>query len=129
MRVVGIDLGRARIGLAVGLADARIATPRPPLSATGALARDAQALDSFARAEQAEYLILGEPKPGSRPHALLAEHLRAKGWLVDLVDETLTSHDGELTMSQAGLKASERRRRSDGEAACRILERWFEARS
>jgi RNase H-fold protein (predicted Holliday junction resolvase) len=45
---------------------------------------------------------------------------------VDYVDESYTSSDAERDMAEAGLKGSARRKRSDAEAACRILERFFE---
>lgn len=50
----------------------------------------------------------------------------AKELPVHTVDEFNTSHEAETAMVDAGLSGSQRRKASDGEAACRILERYFE---
>ena len=133
MRLLGIDFGFKRIGLAIGETDIRLASPRPAMAASGALKRDAEALNQMARKEQAQAVVLGytlgdEGEDGrmARIVRTLKEHLEALGHVVHLVDESLTSVEAESAMIDAGLKASERRKRRDGEAACRILERYME---
>lgn len=132
MRLLGVDFGFRRIGLAVGETDARLASPRPNLAASGALKRDADTLVQFARREQAQAIVLGYPlgdegEDGrmARIARTLKEHLEALGMIVHLVDESLSSVEAETAMFEAGLKASERKKRRDGEAACRILERYM----
>ncbi len=131
-RLVAIDLGRARIGLAVGESNVRIVSPRSPLRPTGTLAKDADLISTFAKKEEAAKLIVGAPfgpdggeTPGSRAAKRLAELLGERGWDVEIVDETSTSAEAEEAMRDAGLKGSQRRKASDGEAACRIMERFF----
>lgn len=133
MRLLGVDFGFKRIGLAIGETDARIATPRPAMAASGALKRDAEALNLLARREQAKAIVLGYPlgdegETGrmARIARTLKEHLEALGHQVHLVDESLTSVEAESAMLEAGLKASERKKARDGEAACRILERYMD---
>lgn len=131
MRVLGVDLGLKRIGLAVGEVEAAIATPRPVLQASGKLVDDALAIADLARQEEAERVIVGVPEgvEGSRSERaarLLADRLREAGLDVLLVDESLTSVEASAAMTEAGLSVAERRRRVDSEAACRILERYFE---
>ncbi|MGV3615600.1 MAG: Holliday junction resolvase RuvX [Fimbriimonas sp.] len=132
MRLLGIDFGFKRIGLAVAESEAGFATPRLPFAASGALKRDADALHQLARKEGADAIVLGYPlgdegEAGrmARIVRTLKEHLEALGNQVHLVDESLSSVEAEGVMLEAGLKASERKKRRDGEAACRILERFM----
>jgi putative Holliday junction resolvase len=130
MRVLGVDLGKARIGLAVGESEAGIASPRAALSAIGTLEKDAQAVAAFARRERAEAIVVGVPESEDGRMAAVCRRfgtlLRSMGFVVYEVDESLTSVEAESAMAEAGLKASERRKKRDGEAACRILLRWME---
>jgi putative Holliday junction resolvase len=133
MRLLGVDFGFKRIGVAVGETDVRLASPRPALAASGTLKRDAEALNQLARKEQTQAIVLGYPlgdegEDGrmARVATQLKGHLEALGHAVHLVDESMTSVEADNAMFAAGLKASERRKRRDGEAACRILERYME---
>ena len=129
---MAVDFGGAKIGLAVGDTSTGVASPRPNLAASGTLATDARAIDAKARSEEAQLVILGLPLDASgetkmsrvcrQLGALVAGH----GLTVDYVDESLTSHGAETDMLAAGLKGSQRRKLVDGEAACRILERYLE---
>jgi len=128
---MGIDWGGKRIGVAVGDRTSGLARACPALAASGKLTVDATALDRLARREEVDALVVGLPlNPGGDDHMAriteqLADRLRILGWRVDLVDESLTSEESHAAMREADLTAAERRRRVDGEAACRILERWF----
>ena len=120
------------MGRAVGEDSRQVASPRPPLAATGKLARDASALVNWARQEEAETLVLGLPlQPGGADSKMsavcrkLGALIEGHGLKVLYVDESMTSVEAETAMVEAGLKGSERRGASDGEAACRILERFF----
>jgi putative Holliday junction resolvase len=127
MRLLAIDLGRARIGLAVGDPAIGLPTALPALAATGTLAKDAQALEDLLRRHQAEGVILGMPEPQSpvaRAAHKLGVLLSARGWPVHFVDESLTTVEADAAMAGSELTAAQRRRRRDGEAACRIWERY-----
>lgn len=133
MRLLGVDFGFKRIGLAVGDSETGFTTPCLPLPAAGALKRDAEAIHQQARKEQANAIVLGYPlgdegEAGrmARIARTLKEHLEALGHQVHLVDESLTSVEAESAMLEAGLKASVRKKHRDGEAACRILERYMD---
>ena len=131
MRVLAIDFGGKRIGVAVGESDHRVASPRPNLQASGTLARDAQAIRAVMEKERADLVVVGLPTDVegetrmSQVCRRLGQSLEALGVRVVLVDESQTSAEAERDMADAGLKGSERRHRSDAEAACRILERYF----
>lgn len=134
MRLLGVDFGFKRIGLAVAETDVRIASPRPGMAASGTLRKDAETICRFAKSEEAQEVVLGYPlgdegEAGrmARIARTLAGHLEQLGCRVHLVDESLTSVQAESTMAEAGMKASDRRKRRDSEAACLILERFMEA--
>lgn len=132
MRALGIDFGGKRIGVAVGEAGTGVVSPRPNLAASGTLSKDAETITKLAKAERADAVVIGLPldEQGetkmSRVCRRLGEQIVALGVEVNYVDEAMTSATAERDMTEAGLKASERRKRSDAEAACRILERFFE---
>lgn len=130
MRVIGVDLGKARIGLAVGEVEHGVATPRPNMSASGSLKRDAQALGDMAIREQADGFVVGVPTHEddrmARACRLLAELLATSGFRVFEVDESFSTHEAETALRQTDLKASGRRKLRDGEAARIILERFFD---
>lgn len=132
MRVIAVDFGGKRIGIAVGETEHGIASPRPNIAASGTLAKDAMAIATISEKEQAELVVVGLPldEDGetkmSKVCRKLGGEIERLGLAVQYVDESMTSAEAERDMVDAGLKGSERRSRSDAEAACRILERFFE---
>ncbi len=130
MRWLGIDFGKTRIGLAVMESEFGVATARTPLLATGTLRKDADLIDELAKREGVDALILGIPLEygedgkSAKIIRMLGQLLVDRGWEVDFVDESMTSHESEAAMAELGMKASEQRARVDGESACRILERY-----
>jgi putative Holliday junction resolvase len=136
MRLLGIDFGFKRIGVAVAETEVGIVTPRSPMAASGTLKKDAEAIATLARREEACAVVLGLPVEESgeegrmaRICRTLAEHLAGNGILVHLVDESMTSVQADGTLRQEGLKASQRRKLRDGEAAALILERYLDAQT
>jgi len=133
MRLLGVDFGFKRIGLAIAESDFGIITPKPAIPATGTLRIDADNLESSFKKEGAELLVLGLPleEDGSagkmaRVCQTVAGLLRAKGIAVELVDERYSSVEAEAALRVEDLKASERRKLRDGEAAGILLERYLE---
>ena len=132
MRVVAVDFGGRRIGVAVGESGTGVASPRRDIEASGTLANDAAAIKKVVEAEGAALVVVGLPLDAegetrmSRVCKKLGDAIAALGVPVEFVDEAYTSAEAERAMAEAGLKGSERRKRSDAEAACRILERFFE---
>ena len=61
MRALGVDFGGKRIGIAVAEVEARVASPRAAISASGALRRDAALISEICKKEQAEIIVVGEP--------------------------------------------------------------------
>ncbi|MBS1714092.1 MAG: Holliday junction resolvase RuvX [Armatimonadetes bacterium] len=133
MRIVGIDFGGARIGVAVGESGVGLVSPRKPLEASGTLKTDARHIVELAAQEEAGTVVVGLPlvegeeTKMSRVCRALGAEIAALGTTVAFCDESWTSHEAETAMFEVGLKGSERRKKSDGEAACRIVERYLEA--
>jgi putative holliday junction resolvase len=132
MRLLGVDFGFKRIGLAVMSTDSKLPALRQPIEAAGSLRRDAERLADIARREAAEAVVIGLPLETDGQEGRMARvcrslgvELEKAGLEVFMVDETLTSVAAEEAMIASGLKASERRKRRDGEAAARILERYL----
>lgn len=126
--MLGVDFGSKRIGIAVGESGFGIVSPRPTVAASGTLAKDAAAIADLAKREQVERIVVGIPVNPEDPRmekicGRLADEIRTLGFEVDTVDETMTSVQAETFMGD--LKGSQVRKRKDGEAACRIVERYF----
>ncbi|MBX3095284.1 MAG: Holliday junction resolvase RuvX [Fimbriimonadaceae bacterium] len=130
MRLVGVDFGGARIGLATMESEFAVGRTLPFLPATGTLAKDAAAIHAIAKAEGANEVVIGVPliegaeTKMSRICRMLGDELKDLGWAVHYCDESLTSVGAESELLAAGLKASQIKRSIDSEAALRILERF-----
>jgi putative holliday junction resolvase len=133
LRVLGVDFGGKRIGIALGESEGAITTARPPIDASGKLAADAEKIAGIAKREGADAVVVGLPLQEEQEAKLaricemLAERIRERGVTVFLVNEALTSVEADANLLAAGLKASTRRKLRDGEAARLILERFFDA--
>lgn len=134
-RILALDLGDARVGVA--LSDALGLTARPyatlPFRGEKALAREIAAL---VRAEDAAEVLVGHPvgprgAPTARSEAAerFARRLEpAVRRPVRLVDERLSTVQAEENLRRAGLGARERRERIDQESACVLLQEELDRR-
>jgi putative Holliday junction resolvase len=133
MRLVGIDFGGTRIGVAVTDTKPGIPSARPHLKASGKLSTDAAAIAQIVRKEEADAVVLGLPLDKGEETKMskicrkLGAEIEARGVVLFVVDEALTSVEAESDLSGMGLKASQVRKQVDGEAAVRILLRHLEA--
>lgn len=133
MRLLGVDFGFKRIGLAIAESEFGVVTPRPALAASGTLKLDAANIEATFRRESADKVVLGLPieEDGNlgkmaRVCQTVAGLLRDKGIEVDFVDERYSSLEAESVLRHEDLKASQRRKLRDGEAAGILLERYLE---
>ena len=132
MRLLGIDFGFARIGVAVTDDAVGLPTALPALSASGKLKVDAGAIALLAKRQETPTVVLGLPleygEEGKMARVMrqLGGHLSTSGLVVEYVDETLTSVEAEDALRGTDMKASQRKKLRDGEAACRILERYLD---
>ncbi len=132
MRLLGIDFGFKRIGIAIAETEVGIVTPRPPMAASGTLKTDAAEIAKVAKREEAAAVVLGLPIEESGEEGRMAricrtlgDHIVGNGVPVYFVDESMTSVQADSLLREDGLKASQRRKLKDGEAAALILERYL----
>jgi len=130
LRVLGVDFGTKRIGIAVGDSELGIASARSTFPASGSLAKDADAIQKLAKQEGAEAVVVGvplNPEGSDRMHQVclqLAGRIEQLGFQVFTVDERLSSFEGEENLKTV-FRPSAARRHIDAEAARLILERFF----
>ncbi len=136
MRYLGIDLGRATIGLALADDVLRTATPLHTVrrsSEAGDLEELRRAVDEY----EVQRVIVGLPlnMDGSEgPAARLARTWAARletslGLPVDLRDERLSTFEAEQRLRGRGLSARDQRSVIDAEAAAVILQAWLDERT
>jgi len=138
VRVLGIDYGERRIGLAVSDPTGTLASPlttlvyrtgkRPPLGE----------IERLAREKEVERLVMGLPLDlsGEETDRCLAvrqmgeDLARRLSIPVDYVDERMSSVRAQRAIRSSGLPRSERERkdRVDAAAAAFILQDWLDRR-
>lgn len=134
MRYLGIDLGRARIGLALADEVLRTARPHATVHRRGDAA-DLEAIAEVAREYEVTLAVLGLPlnMDGSEgDSARFARGFAAKlgaalGVPVALQDERLSTFEAEGRLRARGVKARDQRGLIDAEAAAVILQAWLDA--
>lgn len=135
-RVLALDLGTKRIGVAVSDPDGRVATPIEVVHRSGDRARDHRAIAELVREWEAERVVVGLPlslsgKMGPAATAAVAEAGELAvvvGVPVETSDERLTTVTADRTLMAMNLKADARRRVVDKVAAAVILQTWLDAR-
>jgi putative holliday junction resolvase len=138
-RVLGVDLGARRLGLACSDAACTLASPLKVLERSGDRTRDHAAIVDAARDAEVERIVVGLPRSlnGSEGPAAKAVHLEAdelqlvagNAVVIELHDERLTTVIAERRLADAGIKGRARRRVVDAAAATEILQSWIEAQS
>lgn len=139
-RVLGVDLGSRRIGLALSDATGVVAGPLSVLQRTGDRAADHVAILRVAAENEAELIVVGIPlslatgRPGPAAEAMLAEVAeladRAAGQkppvAVDTCDERFTTVTAQRSLATGGVRAKDRRALVDKVAAAVMLQSWLD---
>lgn len=128
-RILAIDYGERRIGLAISDPTATIAQPLPTLvRRAGKRPPIAQIVDIIATNEVIEAVVglplplSGEDSDWTREVREFAAKLQARAAIpVQLLDERLTSVRAERAVRELGLKKSEREQKERIDAAAAIL--------
>lgn len=136
-RVLGIDLGGKRVGVAVTDGDQRLATPATTLVRTGDRERDRRELVALVEVYEAVGLVFGLPLSLSGAEGPAAAGARAEAEEiaalvavpVDLVDERLTTVEAAASLHAAGRPARRQRSVIDQTAAAVLLQSWLERRA
>lgn len=130
--ILGLDLGQARIGVAVSDPDRRMAVPIGTIR-TGAPA-DLKAIAALAKEHAVTEMVVGHPlhmsgEAGAAAHHAerFAEALRGfLGLPVHLQDERLTTVEAERKLAGAGVRGRARRAVVDESAAALILQAFLD---
>ena len=136
-RVLGVDLGSRRIGLALSDPTRTVASPHAVLTRSGDDARDRDAIVDAARDADAATIVVGLPlslsgRKGPAARAALAEveALRAVAAPagIDVVthDERLTTVTAERSLIEGGVRRDARRQVVDKVAAAVMLQAWLD---
>lgn len=135
MRYLGIDLGRATVGLALADDVLRTATPLHTIRRSGE-ASDLEALRRVVEEYEVETVIVGLPLnmdgtegPSARLARTWAKRLEGTlGLPIELRDERLSTFEAEQRLRERGLTARDQRAVIDAEAAAVILQSWLDER-
>jgi putative Holliday junction resolvase len=135
VRLLGLDIGERRIGVAVSDPTGAVATPLVVLDSRDVL-RDPTPLARLVEDYEAEGVIVGLPltMAGEEgPQAVevrrYADALASRlGVPVTLWDERLTSVQARRSLAEAGLDEREQRKAVDMVAASLILQNYLDAR-
>jgi len=134
-RVLAIDLGTRRIGVALSDPTGTIASPLETLSVTGPRRAVEQVAD-LCRRHGVAAVVVGWPRnmdgsrgPAAKEAEAFAERLRpAAAVPVELWDERLSTAAAERALIDADVRRDERRRSRDRVAAAVILQGYLDAR-
>ena len=133
-RLLGVDYGDVRVGLAVSDPDRKIAFPLATYERQGR-ERDAEHFRALVREEQVGALVVGLPVHLDGREGAKAEGARAFGaWLggvtglpVAYFDERFTTVEAEAALWAAGLTHKKRKARRDRVAAQILLQAYLDA--
>jgi putative Holliday junction resolvase len=132
-RIVALDHGSRRIGVAVGETETGMAFARPAIRRRS-VAVDIDTISTIVRDEEAELVLLGLPlnMDGSEgPQAAAArdfgERLAAIGLTIAFADERLTSWQAEEQLASEGRRPSRQSGELDSAAARLILQEYLDA--
>ena len=135
-RILGLDLGARRIGVALSDPTGTIALPLLVLVHTDRR-RDLAAIAKLAASHDVTRIVVGWPRnmdgtrgPAARRAEAFASALRPlAGVPIDLWDERLTTVEAERTLRETRMRRTRRRAGRDRVAAALILQGYLAARS
>jgi putative Holliday junction resolvase len=135
MRVLGLDLGSKRIGVALSDPSGVIASPLTTIERRGG-ERDLAAVGALVREHEVSEIVVGLPlhMDGRRgPEAEAAQRFAralatAVGVPVDTFDERWTTVEADRALRESGRKGAKRRAVIDAVAASILLRTWLDRR-
>ncbi len=134
MRVLALDLGSKRIGVAVSDRSGTIATPLTVVARSGDVARDHARIAALVAEEEAVRVVVGLPLSldGSLGPAAKAARSEAEALAqvvpvpVESFDERLTTVTAERALMEANMRGQDRRQVVDKVAAAVMLQAWLD---
>lgn len=128
MKLLGIDYGLKKIGLALGDTESKLAEPLAVIKVSGQTADMAKKIAKITKGQIIEKIIIGLPESGliDKIKEFGGELVKITGLPVIYQDEVLTTKEAIVKMIQAGKKKKKRQRQEDAVAAAILLENYFE---
>ena len=134
MRILAIDYGSQRIGLALGDPTGTLARPLPfvPAKADAKLARE---IADLAQKNDVHLLILGLPRnmdgtsgeAATKVQAFAEIFRQATTTTLKLIDERLSTVQASRQLQEAGKNTRKQRGQIDSEAACVLLQGYLDS--
>jgi putative Holliday junction resolvase len=136
VRVIALDLGSKRIGVAVSDVTGTIASPLTVVERSGSRQRDLDRLAALVAEEEAELVVVGLPLAMSGAEGPAARGARTEAAAlatliavpVETFDERLTTVTAERALAEAGVRGRARRQKVDKVAAAVILQAFLDRR-
>ena len=136
MRVLALDVGERRIGVAVGETDLRLASPVTAYARVRDASHDVAAVLRIAAEHEADEIVVGLPLslsgdagPQAQAVSRFARQLaRASDLPVKTFDERHSTAEAERRLLDAGASPSRDRSRLDAAAATVILQAYLDSR-
>jgi putative Holliday junction resolvase len=136
VRVLGIDLGSKRIGIAASDRSGTIASPLTVLQRCGSQGGDHRNIAKIVLEEEAVAIVVGLPLNMDGSEGKAAQSARAEvermatvvGVPVYVHDERLTTVAADRVMMEQNMNAQARRKVVDKWAAAVILQAWLDSR-
>jgi putative Holliday junction resolvase len=135
MRILGLDIGSKRIGIAISDAEGSIAFPTGKIDRQGR-ERDLEALRALAAERGVERVVVGLPKhmdgregvEAKAARDFAADLARVTELPVDTLDERLSTVEAERILRASGRRAKKQREVVDSVAASIILSTYLDKR-
>ncbi|HID91653.1 TPA: Holliday junction resolvase RuvX [Candidatus Peregrinibacteria bacterium] len=145
MKIIGLDIGFARVGVAIGESDIKLAFPREQLKFEEYLPK----LQKIIREENVTAIVIGDPKSSENleDSSYVKDSVKKKykndhrektlrekenikltlGLPVFVFDERFTTQIAEASLTQMGVKMKKQKNSKDSVAAAIILQNWFDS--
>jgi putative Holliday junction resolvase len=135
VRVLGVDLGSKRIGIAVSDRSGTIATPLTVVARSGDVAADHRRIRALVEEEAAERVVIGLPlnmngSSGPAATSAVAESralATVVGVPVETHDERRTTVTAQAVLRERGVRAKGQRNEIDKIAAAVMLQSWLDS--
>lgn len=135
-RVLGLDLGERRIGVAVSDPDRTLASPERVIQRSGDRERDRRTIAEVADEWEVALIVVGLPlsldgSEGPAATAALDEAARigeATGRPVETYDERFTTVTADQQLAATNVRGRDRRKVIDMVAATVLLQAWLDRR-
>src|SRR3954451_21229192 len=135
MRVLALDLGSKRIGIAVSDRSGTLASPLTVLQRSGRMQLDHERMRARGVEEEVERRVVGLPlsmdgSVGTAARAAIKEVEALStvvGVPVETLDERLTTVTADRMLFESGMRGQDRRKIIDKVAAAVILQTWLDA--